>query len=184
MRLTAQAWLLGKQVRHHPSSHYDARPEGMAIDVLVVHGISLPPNQFGGNYIDALFSGTLEPNIHPYFADIVNSRVSAHALIRRTGEIVQYVSFLDRAWHAGVSQFQGRERCNDFSIGIELEGCESIPYEPIQYLRLAALIRVVQARWPAITADHIVGHCDIAPTRKTDPWASFDWGYLRQLLSI
>ena len=183
MRLTAQAWLLGKHIRHHPSSHYDTRPEGMEIGVLVVHGISLPPNQFGGNYIDALFSGSLDSNIHPYFAGIVNSRVSAHAMIRRDGEIVQYVSFLDRAWHAGFSQFQGRERCNDFSIGIELEGCETIPYEPIQYLRLAALIHVVQARWPAITADHIVGHCDIAPTRKTDPWASFDWAYLRQLLT-
>ncbi len=167
------AWLQG--VRHCPSPHCDARPAEMTPELLVIHGISLPPNQFGGGYIDALFQGRLNPDDHPFFAEIQHLRVSAHALIRRDGEIVQYVSFLQRAWHAGVSQFQDRSQCNDFSIGIELEGCDDVPYTEAQYQQLARLSHVLQQRWPVITQERIVGHCHIAPTRKTDPGEAFEW---------
>ena len=171
-----KGWLVG--VRHVPSPHHDSRPEDEVPSLLVVHNISLPPGQFGGPWIDALFTGTLDPDADPFFAEIVHLRVSAHCLIRRDGEIVQYVPFDKRAWHAGVSSYQGRERCNDFSIGIELEGTDTLAYTDAQYLQLAALTQLLITEYPAI-ADNMTGHCDIAPVRKTDPGPAFDWDRFR-----
>jgi AmpD protein len=174
-------WLV--DVKHVPSPHFDCRPEKESPSLLVVHNISLPPGEFGGPWIDALFTGTLDPDAHPYFTDISHLRVSAHCLIRRDGEIVQYVPFDKRAWHAGVSVYQGRERCNDFSIGIELEGTDTIPYTDEQYQQLAALTRLLIVSYPAMV-DNMTGHCDIAPVRKTDPGPSFDWPRFRQSVEI
>jgi len=168
-----KAWF--EDVRHCPSPNYNERPEGMEIELLVIHSISLPPCQFGGPFIDQLFTNTLDQNAHPIFVELANLQVSAHLLIRRTGEVVQYVSLLKRAWHAGVSNFQGRERCNDFSIGIELEGCDEMSYTNKQYQQLAQIIKLLQQEWPLLTQDRIVGHSDIAPGRKTDPGPLFDW---------
>ncbi len=171
-----KAWLEG--VRHSPSPYCDERPQGVDIDLLVIHGISLPPCKFGGPYIDQLFTHKLDKNADPYFADIADLQVSAHLLIRRTGELIQYVSFLQRAWHAGESSFQGRCRCNDFSIGIELEGCDTVPYTPEQYLQLRQVVAILRQAWPILTDERIVAHSDIAPGRKTDPGQAFDWGLL------
>ncbi len=179
MRLL-NGWLVG--VKHVPSPHFDCRPEDEYPSLLVVHNISLPPGEFGGSWIDALFTGKLDPDAHPYFAGIAHLRVSAHCLIRRDGEIVQYVPFDKRAWHAGVSVYQGRERCNDFSIGIELEGTDTLPYTDEQYQQLASLTRLLIQHYPSV-ADNMTGHCDIAPGRKTDPGSSFDWGRFRRTLS-
>lgn len=173
-----------RQARRVPSPHHNERAAPDDIALLVVHGISLPPGEFGGPFIDDLFMGRLDPDAHPYFAGIYQLRVSAHCLIRRDGELVQYVPFGARAWHAGVSSWQGRAACNDFSIGIELEGTDDTPYSDAQYRVLAGLTRAISARYPAITRENIVGHCDIAPGRKTDPGASFQWDYYRQLLNI
>lgn len=175
-----QGWLQG--IAHRPSPNQDARPAGCDIDLLVVHGISLPPGEFGGPWIDALFANQLDPAAHPYFRQIEGLEVSTHVLIRRDGELLQYVPFEARAWHAGRSCFDGRERCNDFSIGVELEGADEIPYEPVQYARLAELARSLMLQYPQIKPDRIVGHCDIAPGRKTDPGPAFDWGHFRRLL--
>lgn len=179
MRLE-KGWLVG--IRQVPSPHHDSRPEDEAPSLLVVHNISLPPGQFGGPWIDALFTGTLDPDADPFFAEISHLRVSAHCLIRRDGEIVQYVPFDKRAWHAGVSNYQGRERCNDFSIGIELEGTDTLAYTDAQYQQLAALTQLLITEYPAI-ADNITGHCDIAPVRKTDPGPAFDWSHFRALVT-
>ena len=165
------------------SPHFDARPQGTLPELIVVHGISLPPGQFGGAWIDQLFTGTLDPSAHPYFRDIAGQRVSAHALIRRDGSLVQYVPFAARAWHAGESQYRGRSACNDFSIGIELEGTDDLPYEDAQYESLAHLIRALLAAYPSLAAQRVVGHSDIAPGRKTDPGSVFDWQRLRSSLS-
>lgn len=173
-------WLL--DVRHVPSPHHDCRPEDETPSLLVVHNISLPPGEFGGPWIDALFTGTIDPNVHPFFAEIAHLRVSAHCLIRRDGEIVQYVPFDKRAWHAGVSTYSGRERCNDFSIGIELEGTDTTPYTDAQYLALVAVTRELTVLYPKI-ADNITGHSDIAPVRKTDPGPAFDWSRFRTMLT-
>lgn len=173
-------WL--SPVRRVPSPNCDARPEGCAIDLLIVHGISLPPREFGGGFIDALFTNTLDPAAHPYFRDIHDKPVSAHLLIDRGGAVTQYVPFGLRAWHAGASSFAGRPACNDYSIGIELEGCDDLPYEAVQYLRLAAIVRVLRCAWPGITRGRIVGHCDVSPGRKTDPGREFDWNRLYTLL--
>jgi len=162
------------------SPHFDARPQGTLPELIVVHGISLPPGQFGGAWIDQLFTGTLDPSAHPYFRDIAGQRVSAHALIRRDGSLVQYVPFAARAWHAGESQYRGRSACNDFSIGIELEGTDDLPYEDAQYESLAHLIRALLAAYPSLAAQRVVGHSDIAPGRKTDPGSVFDWQRLRR----
>jgi len=170
------------RLRHVDSPNQDERPEGMEPELIVVHGITLPPGEHGGPWIDHLFTNTLDPAAHPYFAEIAHLTVSAHALIRRDGEIVQYVPFPRRAWHAGVSCWQGRERVNDFSIGIELEGTDDTAYEPIQYRRLAALIQTLCATYPTLGPDRIAGHADVAPGRKTDPGESFDWDELRRLL--
>ncbi|ELY4127231.1 1,6-anhydro-N-acetylmuramyl-L-alanine amidase AmpD [Cronobacter malonaticus] len=173
-------WLV--DARHAPSPHHDCRPEGEAPSLLVVHNISLPPGEFGGPWIDALFAGTLDSQAHPYFAGIAHLRVSAHCLIRRDGEIVQYVPFNKRAWHAGVSCYQGRERCNDFSIGIELEGTDVQPYTDAQYRQLAAVTRTLISLYPAMK-NHMTGHSDIAPERKTDPGPAFDWTRFRALVA-
>lgn len=173
-------WLEG--ARREPSPHHDCRPEDEIPSLLVVHNISLPPGEFGGPWIDALFAGTLDPDAHPYFAGIAHLRVSAHCLIRRDGEIVQYVPFDKRAWHAGVSTYQGRERCNDFSIGIELEGTDTLPYTDEQYRQLVAITRALIPLYPQIAAN-ITGHSDIAPARKTDPGPAFDWTRFREALA-
>ncbi|EGT5711994.1 1,6-anhydro-N-acetylmuramyl-L-alanine amidase AmpD [Cronobacter dublinensis subsp. dublinensis] len=173
-------WLV--DARHAPSPHHDCRPEDEAPSLLVVHNISLPPGEFGGPWIDALFAGTLDSDAHPYFAGIAQLRVSAHCLIRRDGEIVQYVPFNKRAWHAGVSCYQGRERCNDFSIGIELEGTDTLAYTDAQYRQLAAVTRALLAMYPTMRG-HMTGHSDIAPERKTDPGPAFDWPRFRALVA-
>ncbi len=173
-------WLQG--VRRIASPNRDARPENTGIDLLVLHGISLPPGEFGAPHIEALFTNTLDPNAHPYFRDICALRVSAHVLIRRDGALIQFVPFHERAWHAGESCFAGRACCNDFSIGIELEGSDELPYENAQYQALAGLIRALMRHYPGITPARIVGHSDIAPERKTDPGAHFDWPRLRAML--
>ncbi len=169
--------------RRVASPNYDVRPSEVEIDLLVVHGISLPPGQYGGPEIEAFFCNCLVPDEHPYFAGIAAVQVSAHFLVRRDGELVQFVALGDRAWHAGKSCFEGRERCNDFSIGVELEGCDDEAYEAAQYERLAELSVVLMAAYPGIVPEHIVGHCDIAPGRKTDPGQAFDWSYFRRLLA-
>jgi len=165
-----------------PSPNFGPRPEGAGISLLVVHNISLPPGQFGGDAIERFFCNRLDPAGHPYFQTIADLRVSSHLLIRRDGSCVQFVSLLDRAWHAGRSCFRGEEECNDFSIGIELEGADDIPYKESQYLALANLSRLIMAAWPTITRDRITGHSDIAPGRKTDPGPAFDWVRYRRLL--
>ena len=173
-------WL--REARRCPSPNHDARPAGVAVDLLVVHGISLPPGQFGGPFVDDLFCNRLDPNAHPYFRDIAGLRVSAHLLVRRDGGLVQYVPFAARAWHAGVSVFQGRARCNDYSIGVELEGTDDTPYTDAQYDRLGVFARLALRRWPGMERDRIVGHCHVAPGRKTDPGDAFDWQRLRAAL--
>ena len=165
------------------SPHYDPRPPGVSPELLIVHGISLPPGQFGGPWIDRLFTGQLPADGHPYFKEIEGLRVSAHALIRRDGEIVQYVPFGERAWHAGKSEYGCRSACNDFSIGVELEGTDDTPYTDAQYEQLVALTAALLATYSSMSADAIVGHCDIAPGRKTDPGPSFDWARFRKLLA-
>lgn len=179
--IDAAGWLAGAE--RHPSPHYNDRPEGTPIDLLVIHNISLPPGEFGGSAVDDLFLGRLDPAAHPYFAiACAAGPVSTHLLIRRDGHLIQYVSFNRRAWHAGRSCFEGRERCNDFSIGIELEGTDAVPFEPIQYQVLARCTRAILAHYPAITPERITGHSDIAPGRKTDPGPYFDWGLYRELI--
>jgi N-acetyl-anhydromuramoyl-L-alanine amidase len=170
--------------RQEPSPNCDERPPGVEPDLIVVHGISLPPGEFGGPWIDQLFTNVLPPGVHPYFAEVANLRVSSHLLIRRSGEIVQYVPFQRRAWHAGTSSWAGRERCNDFSIGIELEGADHSPYESTQYAMLARVIVVLCRSYPHLTPDRVVGHSDIAPGRKSDPGPAFDWPRLRSLVQF
>jgi AmpD protein len=166
-----------------PSAHYNARPPEMTIDMVVIHGISLPPTEFGTGAIEQFFCGELDYTQHPYFETIKDLHVSAHLLISRAGHVTQFVPFQERAWHAGASIFQGREGCNDFSVGIELEGADDVPYEKIQYQTLAAVLQALQEAYPAVTRERIVGHSDIAPGRKTDPGASFDWAHLDCLLN-
>lgn len=165
-----------------PSPNFGPRPDKSSISLLLVHNISLPPGQFGGPEIEDFFCNRLDPDGHPYFQTIAGMQVSAHSLIRRDGSMIQFVSLLDRAWHAGRSCFQGQEECNDFSIGIELEGTDDIPYTDAQYQRLAQVGRLVMAAWPEITPQRVAGHCDVAPGRKTDPGPAFDWDGFRALL--
>ncbi|MGH8377737.1 MAG: 1,6-anhydro-N-acetylmuramyl-L-alanine amidase AmpD [Gammaproteobacteria bacterium] len=174
---------LMRGARQLPSPHCDERPAGTVIDLLVIHGISLPPGEFGGAWIEHLFMGTLPADAHPYFASIAALQVSPHLLIRRDGELVQFVPFHRRAWHAGASRYAGRDACNDFSIGIELEGCDEVPYTPAQYAELAIATRALVGAYPDITPDRIVGHSDIAPGRKTDPGPVFDWAGFRARLA-
>ncbi len=182
MQINIQKGLL-LEARQHPSPNYNDRPLGVLIDLLVIHNISLPPGEFGGSFIDAFFTNSLDPTLHPYFPAIVSLRVSSHCLIRRDGNIVQYVPFDKRAWHAGASHFRAQDDCNDFAIGIELEGTDEIPYTEIQYQTLANLIKTLQIHYPEITQDRIVGHSTIAPDRKTDPGESFNWELLAYLLN-
>lgn len=170
-------------VRQVLSPHRNPRPAGVVPELLVIHGISLPPGEFGGAWIEKLFTGSLPSDAHPYFATLQGMRVSAHLLVRRDGELVQFVPFHLRAWHAGVSAWQGREACNDFSIGIELEGEDNTPYAAAQYDSAAAVIGALLAAYPALDRSRIVGHSDIAPGRKTDPGGVFDWAALRDRLS-
>ena len=165
-----------------PTPNFDQRPEPSDISLLVIHCISLPPGEFGNHYIDKLFCNQLDPGEHPYFKDIYQLTVSAHLLIRRDGSCVQYVPFDKRAWHAGKSVYEGRQRCNDFSIGIELEGTEEIEYTDRQYTQLAAVVSVLLEAYPKLSPQRIAGHSDIAPGRKTDPGASFDWQRFLSLL--
>ncbi len=171
-----------KNVRRVKTLNCDDRPNGTDISLIVVHGISLPPGEYGGSNIDKLFTNTLDPNAHPYFHEIVRLNVSAHLLINRRGSVTQYVPFHLRAWHAGESSFEGCPACNDFSIGIELEGCDDQPYKEAQYKKLASIAKVLMKKWPFITKSRIIGHYDIAPGRKTDPGPAFDWEYFYQLI--
>lgn len=172
-----------REARFLASPNCDERPQGEEPSLLVIHGISLPPGEYGGPWIDALFTNSLDPQAHPYFAEIHQLRVSSHLLIRRDGEVVQYVPFHKRAWHAGVSCYQQRECCNDFSIGIELEGTDETPYEPVQYRRLAECIAALLQAYPKLGPERIAGHSDIAPGRKSDPGPCFDWPRLSVLLA-
>ena len=181
MRIDPALGLL-EGARYQPSPNCDDRPAGVEVELIVIHGISLPPGEFGGPWIDALFANRLDPTAHPYFQDIACLKVSAHLLIRRDGELAQYVPFPRRAWHAGASVYAGRSRCNDFSVGIELEGADHLPYDDRQYPRLAAVVQALRAAYPAITRERLTGHADIAPGRKTDPGPTFDWDRLRRLL--
>jgi AmpD protein len=158
------------------SPNFDERPEGAKVSLLVIHGISLPPGQFGGPWIVELFTNSLNTKAHPYFAALADKRVSAHFLIRREGSLAQFVACEMRAWHAGQSKWRGRENCNDFSIGVELEGTDDLPYTDGQYAMLAALTRALRRRY---RIRDIAGHADIAPGRKTDPGPAFDWGRYR-----
>jgi N-acetyl-anhydromuramoyl-L-alanine amidase len=164
------------------SPNYDARPAGVEADLIVIHGISLPPGEFGGPWIERLFTNALPAEIHPYFAEVAPLRVSSHLVVQRDGALTQYVSFADRAWHAGQSNYQGRAACNDFSVGVELEGTDTLPYEATQYEALAAVVAALCAAYPRLSADRLVGHSDIAPGRKTDPGPAFDWPRARCLI--
>jgi len=164
------------------SPNQDARPDGSLLRLVVLHGISLPPGQFGGTAIEAFFTNTLDHGAHPYFEEIRGMQVSAHLLVRRDGSVLQFVPLTERAWHAGESSFCGRTQCNDFSLGVELEGTDEAPYEDAQYERLVEFARLAMTAWPAITPERIVGHCDIAPGRKTDPGPAFDWNRVRKAL--
>lgn len=179
--IDAQGWY--NQARHVPSPFFDQRSDVSDISLLVIHNISLPPGQFGGPYIEQFFTGKLNADEHPFFKVIHKMGVSAHCLIRRDGEVVQFVPFTARAWHAGVSSFAGREKCNDYSIGIELEGSDFVAYTNEQYQALASLTQELQLTYPKITPPRITGHQYIAPLRKTDPGLVFDWGRYRNMLA-
>jgi AmpD protein len=174
-------WL--NDVTHVPSPNTDDRPPGVEPSLIVVHGISLPPGEFGGPWIDHLFTNQLPAGAHDYFAEICHLRVSAHALIRRDGELRQYVPFTARAWHAGDSNWCGRTACNDYSIGIELEGADDVPYTEEQYEQLASLVVALRRTYASLREAEIVGHEHIAPGRKTDPGPAFDWKRLTRALA-
>jgi AmpD protein len=171
-----------ESVRRVESPNHDERPPGCELDLIVVHGISLPPGEFGTGDVDRFFSNALPADAHPYFAEICSMRVSAHVLIDRVGAITQYVPFTRRAWHAGQSSYCGRTACNDFSVGIELEGTDEQPYADEQYAALARVVDALRASYPSLRPAQIVGHSDIAPGRKTDPGPAFDWQRLERLL--
>jgi AmpD protein len=166
---------LMQSTRQVASPNCDARPSGAEAELIVVHGISLPPGEFGGPWIDRLFTNSLPPDMHPYFAEIRELRVSAHMVVARDGGLTQYVRFTDRAWHAGESRYNGRVACNDFSIGVELEGVDTIAYEAAQYDTLAEVVAALCDAYPRLSPDRLVGHSDISPGRKTDPGPAFDW---------
>ncbi len=170
------------EARQIVSPNYDDRPPECDPNLIVIHGISLPPGEFGGPWIDQLFTNMLDSDEHPYFREVADMRVSTHLLIRRDGELVQYVPLSKRAWHCGDSCHEGRDRCNDFSVGIELEGTDDAAYADEQYEQLASVIIALGHAFPSLEKAAIVGHCDIAEGRKTDPGPSFDWPRLRSLL--
>jgi AmpD protein len=169
-----------EQARQTPSPNHDERPDENDISLIIIHNITLPPGEFGGPWIDALFTNTLPPKEHPFFEDIKHLRVSSHLLIRRDGEIVQYVPFHKRAFHAGISNFKGREACNDFSIGIEMEGTDDTPFTDKQYDVLKETIDRLLDTYPTLSANRITGHEHIAPGRKTDPGPFFAWDKLAE----
>lgn len=169
-------------VTYVPSPNFNQRPADTDIDLLVVHGISLPPGEFGGDCVEKLFCNTLDHSSHPSFSDLEGLEVSAHVFIRRDGEIIQFVPFNERAWHAGQSIFDGRENCNDYSIGVEVEGADNISYTINQYQQLALLSTCLMRHYPGINSDRIKGHCHVAPGRKTDPGPAFDWVLFQSLL--
>lgn len=175
-------WLVG--VDRIPSPNCDERPTDCGLDLIVIHGISLPPGEFGGPWIDRLFTNALSGREHEYFAAICRLRVSSHVLVRRDGALTQYVPFTARAWHAGESSYCGRAACNDFSVGIELEGTDEQPYEDVQYEMLARLVRALRRAYPSLKGAPLVGHCDVAPERKTDPGPAFDWARVHRLLDV
>ncbi len=181
MRVDLKTGLL-RGARQIASPNFDSRPAGVEADLIVVHGISLPPGEFGGPWIDRLFTNSLPADAHPYFAEVGPLRVSSHLVVKRNGAVTQYVRFSERAWHAGKSAYQGREACNDFSVGIELEGTDTLPYEPAQYGTLAKVVAALCAAYPRLSPERIVGHSDIAPGRKTDPGPAFDWTHARRLI--
>jgi len=169
--------------RQIASPNFDSRPAGVETDLIVVHGISLPPGEFGGPWIDRLFTNTLPPQQHPYFAEVAPLRVSSHLVLDRDGKVTQYVRFTDRAWHAGKSVYKQREACNDYSVGVELEGTDTLPYAAAQYGALAEVVAALCAAHPRLSARRLVGHSDIAPGRKTDPGPAFDWPRARRLIA-
>lgn len=175
-----QGWL--SNARRVPSPNQDARPSDTTVRLLVIHNISLPPAQFGSVYIEQLFTNQLDVSVDPFFHEIAALRVSSHLLITREGEVIQFVPFDQRAWHAGQSCFQGVSDCNDFSIGIELEGTDTLPYTCEQYQVLVSVTQALSSQYPDIITENIVGHCDIAPGRKTDPGEVFDWYRYKQAL--
>ena len=180
LRLAIDAGGLANLATQLPSPNCDERPAGCAVALVVVHGISLPPGEFGGDAILRLFTNRLDAAAHPYYATIAELRVSAHFLVRRDGALLQFVPCTRRAWHAGKSSWQGRDRCNDYSVGIELEGADTLPYAAAQYAMLARLVRALRRRYPI---EDVVGHSDIAPGRKSDPGPAFDWERLARLLA-
>ena len=174
---------LVKAARKVPSLNFDDRPKGAVIEALIIHAISLPPGQYGGAYVEQFFCNKLDSAVHPYFAEIADVKVSSHFLILRSGELLQFVPIHKRAWHAGVSYCMGREAVNDFSIGIELEGCDDDIFEDAQYQTLTELTQILISAIPTLSADHIYGHADVAPGRKTDPGPGFNWSAYRMALS-
>ena len=181
VRIAVDRTGLVRAAAQRPSPNCDDRPADAAITLLVVHNISLPPGEFGGTGIVELFANRLDPASHPYYAQIASLQVSSHFLIRRDGALLQFVPCAKRAWHAGESSWRGRKHCNDFSIGVELEGTDDLPYETAQYATLARLTRALVRRYPIA---HVAGHSDIAPGRKTDPGPAFDWGRYRRLAGL
>ncbi len=175
----AEGWV--PAARRVPSPNFDERPAGMPVDLVVLHNISLPPGQFGSGDIEAFFQNRLDPDRHPFFATIHQVQVSAHFLVRRDGELVQFVPCGKRAWHAGLSDFFGRGRCNDFSVGIEIEGADDQPFTAAQYATTATLVKALRATLPV---QAIAGHSDIAPGRKTDPGPHFDWDHFARLAEV
>lgn len=182
MEIDSSCGLL-KNARLIPSPNFNERPQNTSIDLLVIHNISLPPGKFGTQAVEELFCNRLNFDAHPSFQELIDLKVSAHLFIRRDGEIIQFVPFHQRAWHAGKSQFEGRSGCNDFSIGIELEGTDNLAYNDQQYQRLVKVSQCLMRVYPGITPNRIVGHSDIAPERKSDPGPAFDWTYYRGLLA-
>lgn len=182
MKIDSQLGLLLESEYHH-SPNQNERPDKTDISGIVIHNISLPPGEFGGGWIDDLFLNQLDPTAHPYFKDIADIKVSAHVLIRRTGQLVQYVPFHQRAWHAGESCWDAREGCNDFTVGIEIEGCDEKTFESVQYQQLAKLINSLVETYPKLDKSRVTGHQHIAPGRKTDPGPHFDWDYLNKLIT-
>ncbi|MGE0483268.1 MAG: 1,6-anhydro-N-acetylmuramyl-L-alanine amidase AmpD [Gammaproteobacteria bacterium] len=180
--MSADGWI--DNARHVPSPNFDARPDGVDVELVVIHAISLPPGQFGTGCVADLFLNRLDHDAHDYFAGLSALKVSAHFLLARDGCLTQFVSCAARAWHAGRSAWRGREACNDFSIGIELEGCDSLAFTDRQYVALVALLTTLCTNYPALGADRVVGHSDIAPGRKTDPGPLFDWSRLRAGLAV
>jgi AmpD protein len=176
----SEGWL--QQARRVPSPNCEPRPLSCDPELLVIHNISLPPGCYGGDCIERFFTNSLDWEEHPFFEEIRGVEVSAHLLIQRTGEVLQFVNFGERAWHAGQSCYEGRDNCNDFSIGIELEGSDEEPYTDVQYSALSAVTELLITHYQELSAERIVGHSDIAPGRKTDPGPAFDWQRYRQEL--